>query len=384
MVHNISRDYDSFWSEIVKIAKQISLESRLLLFFDDSFVVGSSGTTSPASSVSGQVVLGGGNKQLRLLNTFLEACDVKTINSPQLEWNECVDRTKRRYVHHTRDILVAVLKVVSPENAGYLWTALQGSRAVNDELGVEGILHPAQRVYLEAIAETYKNASSWDTRRQILSIMTGTGASLASIREYIPGLTQYRYLFFQWTCIFLFPYIYFYFLRYCRYTVANLHRLQHGIGTPVPTQPATRIRIDEAQLDHFLQFITSPHIVQDLPFGQKCLHLSNGNVLEVPNVIRALIPERIATQYIQYCKEVNFIPFSQRTMLRILSACSATVRKSLQGLDYVAANGATAFDELTNLLQQYSYLVPTQSLERWQGALKNAKLYLKGDFKVNK
>ena len=255
------------------------------------------------------MVLGGGNKPLRLLNTFLEECDVKTIIKPQIEWNDCVDRTKRRYIQHTRDIIVAVLKVVSPENAGYLWTALQASKAVNGELGVEGILLPAQRVYLEAIAETYKNASSCDTRRQILSIMTGT-ASLAAIREFIPGLTQFRY------------------------TVANLHRLQHGTGASVPRQPTARFREDEAQLDHFLQFITSPHIVQDLPFGQKSLQLSNGNVVEVPNVIRGLIPERITTQYKQFRKEVGFIPFSQRTMLRILSACSATVRKSLRGLDY--------------------------------------------------
>ena len=53
----------------------------------------------------------------------------------------------------------------------------------------------------------------------------------------------------------------------------------------MPRQPTARFRVDEAQLDHFLQFITSPHIVQDFPFGQKSLQLSNGNVLEVPNVI---------------------------------------------------------------------------------------------------
>ena len=190
---------------------------------------------------------------------------------------------------------------MSPENAGYLWSVLQASKAVNDELHVEGILHPYQRMYLEAIAETYKNASSWDTRRQILSVMTGT-ASLASIREYIPGLSQYRY------------------------TEENLHRLQHSIGTPVPNHPAVRLLVYETQLDHFLQFITSPHIVQDLPFGEKSMGLSNGSMLEVPNVIPALIPERITCQYKQSCQEVGFIPFSQRTMLRILSACSAMVR----------------------------------------------------------
>ena len=71
-------------------------------------------------------------------------------------------------------------------------------------------------------------------------------------------------------------------------------------------------------------------------------------------------------------------------MLRILSACSATVRKSLQGLDYVAADGASAFDDLAKLymLQQHSQLVSVSTAERWQRTLKNGKLYLKGDFKV--
>lgn len=66
------------------------------------------------------------------------------------------------------------------------------------------------------------------------------------------------------------------------------------------------------------------------------------------------------------------------------SACSTMVRKSLQSLDYIAADGASAFDDLANLLQQYLHLVTVATLERWQRTLKNGKLYLKGDFKVNK
>jgi len=49
--------------------------------------------------------------------------------------------------------------------------------------------------------------------------------------------------------------------------------------------------ISSEMIDHFICFITSQHIVQDLPIGQKHLSLSSGQVLEVPNVIRALIPE---------------------------------------------------------------------------------------------
>jgi len=39
-------------------------------------------------------------------------------------------------------------------------------------------------------------------------------------------------------------------------------------------------------------------------------------------------------------------------MLRILSECTASVRKSLQGSDYIAAEGAKSFDDLSLLINQ--------------------------------
>ena len=110
------------------------------------------------------------------------------------------------------------------------------------------------------------------------------------------------------------------------------------------------MRVNEEQLDHFLTFITSPHVIQDLPFGQKTLSLADGTVVEPPNIIRTLIPERIVAQYKQYCEEVEFTLFSRSTMLRILSSCSVTVRQSLHGLDYIAADCGKAFDELISML----------------------------------
>ena len=111
-------------------------------------------------------------------------------------------------------------------------------------------------------------ASSWDTRRQILSIMAGV-ASYNAACEFIPGLSSYGS------------------------TVASLHRLQHGPGAPVPVEQSTHLHATRDQLDHFLEFITSPHLVQDLPFGGKTLVLSTGESAVVPNVIRTMIPQRI-------------------------------------------------------------------------------------------
>ena len=98
---------------------------------------------------------------------------------------------------------------------------------------------------MESLSEAYKHSTSWDTQRQVLSVMAGV-ASFNTISAFIPGLTHYRY------------------------NISNLHRLQHVPGALVPKDKATRIRIN-LQLDHFLSFITSPHLVQDLSFWRKTL-----------------------------------------------------------------------------------------------------------------
>ena len=90
-------------------------------------------------------------------------------------------------------------------------------------------------------------------------------------------------------------------------------------------------------------------------------------------------------QYMQYCSETNFKPFSRSTMLRILTECSASVRKSLEGLDYFAAEGARAFDDLASIVEDISSLraYGREWARRIKDSLKAGKLYLKSDFKVN-
>ena len=124
-----------------------------------------------------------------------------------------------------------------------------------------------------------------------------------------------------------------------RFTVARKHILAHGRGVPDVSQRRTRMAVPQAKLDHFLDFITSPLIIQDLPFGEKSIKLSSKKVITVPNVVRLMIPESIATQYQTYTEEFGLTPLSRSTLLRILSVSSPSVRKSLQGLDYISATG---------------------------------------------
>ena len=131
--------------------------------------------------------------------------------------------------------------------------------------------------------------------------------------------------------------------------VARHHLLLHGRGFKVPTVKCTRICIAPEKLNHFLAFVTSIHIIQDLPFGEKTLKLSSNAEIKISNVVRSLIPEQFLLKYLGYCKDVGFTPMSRSTLCKVLSVCSTSMRKSLQGLDYISAAGAKAFDILENL-----------------------------------
>ena len=117
---------------------------------------------------------------------------------------------------------------------------LQGSlkeKHLNEDEGVDHVL-------LEALAACYENASHWSARRQILSIFA-VKVSFKIIQQWLPDVTRYRY------------------------NIARHHLLLHGRGVDVPLQRNTRIRVPLDKLDHFLTFITSSRIVQDLLFWRK-------------------------------------------------------------------------------------------------------------------
>lgn len=340
-------------SEKSTSSEELAADMKKLQIVDESYQPSSeTASTTSSSGEDGKYQL-----QRAKLNAFLEECNMEPLGRRWMEWHQASERTQERYVKCSSEIVKSVLSVVYPDNVAHVWKELKVSSTMDTIMGVDSVRLSSDNSYLEALAEAYKNAASWDTRRQVLSIMTGV-ASYREISLYIPGLTQYRY------------------------TIANLHRMQYGRGVPVPAhvRHVPRLKIDRKQLDHFLAYITSPHLVQDLPFGEKSLKLSSGRVISVPNVIRTMIPQRIAKQYIEYCSETGFEHFSERTMLRILSECSASVRKSLQGLDYIAAEGTKAFDELSELINKTASTGASGA--SLQENLKAAKLYLKGDYKV--
>ena len=177
------------------------------------------------------------------LNEFLTYRDVSPVRHKlPPSWDDAHEHTKRRYTSKAKESVREVLEVITPGQIAELWAALGDN--------VQAKRSQAEIELLEFLTESYFNASHWSTRRQILSIMADK-IPLKELQHYIPGVTSYRF------------------------SIARHHRLLHGRGTVVPVDVARRMRVDYAQVDHFLNFITSSHVVQDLPFGEKNVEIVN-------------------------------------------------------------------------------------------------------------
>ena len=132
---------------------------------------------------------------------------------------------------------------------------------------------------------------------------------------------------------------------------ARNHATETGKGQPILEKPIYRARIENAKVEHFLDYISRPELLQDVAFGTKTLKVDSGERVIIPAVVRTLIPSRIIQQYICYCKQEQFQPASERSLYRILDVCCASMQKSLQGLDNVTAEGTEAIDNLTKMIE---------------------------------
>ncbi|XP_071947533.1 uncharacterized protein [Antedon mediterranea] len=287
------------------------------------------------------------------LNAFLNSRDVSPIRYPlSAPLEQVSDRTKRFHMRKACQVVSMCLEEIAPGQSTTLLEGLSSDKTTEADERTDSSL-------LDALSECYLHTNHWSTRRQILSIMVDK-VTFKELQKWIPNLTRYRF------------------------NVAKHHLLLHGRGSVIQPLKNTRVCVQPGKIDHFVTFITSSQVIQDLPFGEKTLKLSTDRVIKIPNVVRNLIPEQCILQYESYCQEKNFQPMSRSILRRVLSVCSASVRKSLQGLDYISANGGKAFDDLENIVDKLGdcYEMGLTWAKQTNQKLKDAKRYLKGDYKV--
>lgn len=211
---------------------------------------------------------------------------------------------------------------------------------------------------MHGIAEAYENAQNSYTRRSILSIIAPK-INFSTIQLFIPNITYYRFL------------------------AARLHASQAGSGALIQRPTRVVCRFEPAQVEHFIDFIVSNYVCTDIPFGQQTLKLSDGTKLYVPDTIRNFDSTRIIMQYYKYTEEYfsEFSVLHESTLYKILAECKASTRRAVSGLNYFAANGSEAFDNIIELIAGLN--LDTGEHRRLVDNIRKGKQYLKTDFKIN-
>ena len=269
-------------------------------------------------------------------------------------WVDATPKTQKYYTSKMEEVVSSVLEIIALNDAGSLWSALKASPSINDRYNAPG----TESSLLTALIESYKQATHSSTRKNILKL------TFNDLQKWIPDLSR------------------------SRFTAARRHGVQYGadaLATQIGKKKTIlRQKIDPAQVEHFIQFITSQNVIQDLPFGTRKLRLTSGEEINIPNVIRLLIPSRLVDQYLHFCHETVFKPLGKSTLLKVIAeSCGSSVRKCMQGLDNYLAEGTRAFDDLRLIVDKLSQAgLANEKVARLQESLTEAKQYLKGDYKV--
>ena len=149
------------------------------------------------------------------LDNFLSCCELSPVkNTLSANWDDCSDRTKQAI--HAEDGASDAASVLGPSQPQELKLAyIKVKQTVV-------VPEPKGQQLFEALVQTYNRVNSWDSRRQMLSIMADTQSGRDSSPSAICDSVS---------------------LRSC-------------------------IQISQLQVDHFLSFVMSPHICKTCLLGK--------------------------------------------------------------------------------------------------------------------
>ena len=266
-------------------------------------------------------------------------------------WDEATPNEKALCLEKVDEACLAVCSVIAPRDSEML------AKAYHDS-ALENVCSND----LQALLAAYKNAPTRSLKTQILSIYATryTRTFLKKMHEPFEKLSDRQI------------------------KKARAHAKNVGVGFNVEKLPSHRVRIDLTKLEHFLSLADQPYFYQDVAFGTRTLKLDCRERLVMPNVIRTVGRSTIIEQYYKYCGEEDFDPLGRSTLYRILQVREASQRKSLQGLDNIAATGAEGFDTMQKIVDD---LKDRGASAKWcdeiQNDLKTGKRYLKTVYRVH-
>lgn len=270
---------------------------------DDGSEVFSSGSQDSLTAIETSMESWQPTPQIQMklysLNNFLRQADgrVSPVRS-QLNTNvqSISSSTRRYYKRKGMQAVETTLDAIAPGQSKWLLQQVLESYSHSADSDV----NLPEKTLLARLIILYNEARNWYTRQQILSVFVND-YSKTELLSFIPGLTKWRI------------------------DEARKHAFLTSPGQVIDPPVLQRCRLDPVKVDHFLDFISSPSFLQDVAYGTKNLKLSNGETIEIPNVVRTVVASRLIHLYQLYCTESGFEPIGRTTLLNMLKVKESNV-----------------------------------------------------------
>ena len=94
---------------------------------------------------------------------------------------------------------------------------------------------------------------------------------------------------------------------------------------------------------HFVEFLFSSNLIQDVAYGTSIINFSDGSKQLLPKSILKLSKSHNINEYNKYCKSFSFKLLSNSVLWQILKALKPGPQQAMAGLDNVTADGLTRF-----------------------------------------
>ena len=123
----------------------------------------------------------------------------------------------------------------------------------------------------------------------------------------------------------------------------KFNSLNTGIKLP-QTNPKIRIYMDIGKAEHFLDFLFSSGILQDIAYGTTRVKFQSGEEQRITHAVITSKFSHIIAFYKQYCDSTKYSPLFDSSLMRILYGINPSQQKCLAGLDDVTAAAMTGFE----------------------------------------
>ena len=156
----------------------------------------------------------------------------------------------------------------------------------------------------------------------------------------------------------------------------KLRACSNGLVIP-KREPLRRNKMNTFKMEHFIEFVFSSGLIQDVAYGVTKLKFDSGDEQTIPHAVLTAKYSHVIAFYLQFCKDMGYDALSESSLWRILRALKPSQRRNLGGLDDITAAGMTGFSKIID------FLSPLISHKELISKLERGKRYLKTAYQAH-